>query len=284
VTTEPTRPHIDGPHVAAPFAERLAQARRSHPYPPGFRDWAARFANASLGLLFPHYAGVCLSGAGAVLVEIDRLRALLKEGLLALPAAPSVDAIADRYIEGLEATYESLQRDAQALFENDPAADSVDEILFAYPGFYATAVYRLAHSLHTLGVPLLARMLGEEAHSRAGVDIHPGARIGASFFIDHGTGIVVGGTCVLGDRVKLYQGVTLGALQVHKRLAGVKRHPTIEDDVVIYANATILGDVVIGKGSTVGGNVWITSSVPPHSVVTNRTTVRPSVEVPDYSI
>ncbi len=266
------------------LAGRLAQARAAHPFPPGFRDWAGRFVGASLGLLFPHYAGACLKKPEAILVEIERLRALLKEGLVALPDPVAVDRIANEFTEGLEAIYEGLQADAQTLFENDPAAESVDEILFAYPGFYATAVYRLAHSLHRQGVPLLARMLSEEAHSRVGVDIHPGARIGHSFFIDHGTGIVIGGTCIIGDRVKLYQGVTLGALQVHKRLAGIKRHPTIEDDVVVYANATILGDVTIGRGTMIGGNVWITAGVPPHSVVTNRTTVRPSVEVPDFSI
>ena len=266
------------------FAHRLADARAAHPYPPGFRDWAGRFVQASLALLFPHYAGACLRSSEAVLIEIERLRALLKEGLIALPNAVATDEIARGFTDDLEAIYEGLQMDAQALFENDPAAESVDEILFAYPGFYATAVYRLAHSLHRRGVPLLARMVGEEAHARVGVDIHPGARIGRSFFIDHGTGIVLGGTCVIGDRVKLYQGVTLGALQVHKRLAGIKRHPTIEDDVVVYANATILGDVTIGAGSMIGGNVWITAGVPPHSVVTNRTTVRPSVEVPDFSI
>lgn len=267
------------------LAHRLAQARSAHPYPPGFRDWAGRFAQAALGLLFPHYAGQCVRGQEAVLVEIERLKALLKEGLVGLPQEVATEAVATRFIEGLEAIYEGLQADAQALFENDPAADSVDEILFAYPGFYATAVYRLAHSLQSEGVPLLARMLSEEAHARVGVDIHPGARIGRAFFIDHGTGIVVGGTSVIGDRVKLYQGVTLGALQVHKRLAGVKRHPTIEDDVVVYANATILGDITIGRGSMIGGNVWITAAVPPGSVVTNRTLVRPpAVEVPDFAI
>ena len=266
------------------LARKLAQARQAHPYPPGFRDWAGQFAADALGLLFPHWAGACLRSAEAVGVEMERLRALLKEGLIALPGKADFDGVAARFMDDLEGVYEALLADAQALFDNDPAADSVDEILFAYPGFYATAVYRLAHLLHRLDAPLLARMLGEEAHARVGIDIHPGAEIGRSFFIDHGTGIVLGGTCVIGDGVKIYQGVTLGALQVHKRLHGVKRHPTLEDEVVVYANATILGDVVVGRGSTVGGNVWLTSGVPPHSVVTNRTTVRPSVEVPDYAI
>ena len=267
------------------FAHKLAAARAAHPYPPGFRDWAGRFVASALGLLFPHYAGACLRSPEAIVVEIERLRALLKEGLVALPEPVEVDRIAEEYVRGLEAVYEGLQRDARALFENDPAAESVDEILFAYPGFYATAVYRLAHPLHRAGATLLARMVGEEAHARVGVDIHPGASIGSSFFIDHGTGIVVGGTATLGDRVKLYQGVTLGALQVHKRLAGVKRHPTIEDDVVVYANATILGDVTVGRGATLGGNVWITADVPPGSTVTNRAHVRSApVEAPDFAI
>lgn len=273
------------------LAMRLAEARQDFPYPPGFRSWAERFADNALGLLFPHYAGQCVRSREAVLIEVDRLKALLREGLVALPTPIDgagnlrhIDEVADEFIAGLEEIYESLQQDAHALYQNDPAAESVDEILFAYPGFYATAVYRLAHRLLRLDVPLLPRMLSEVAHSRVGVDIHPGAIIGRSFFIDHGTGIVVGGTSVIGDGVKLYQGVTLGAHQVHKRLAGVKRHPTIEDEVVVYAHATILGDIVIGNGSIIGGNTWITAGVPPHSVVTNRTTVRPSVEVPDFSI
>ncbi|RYG22800.1 serine acetyltransferase [bacterium] len=273
------------------MSARLSAARQSHVYPPGFRRWAERFADSSLGLLFPHYAGQCVRSPEGVSIEIDRLSALLREGLVALPTPQGVagklrhlDEVAKEFIAGLEEIYEALQEDAEALYQNDPAADSVDEILFAYPGFYATAVYRLAHRLVQLEVPLLPRMLSEVAHSRVGVDIHPGAIIGRSFFIDHGTGIVVGGTSVIGEGVKLYQGVTLGAHQVHKRLAGVKRHPTIEDDVVVYAHATILGDIVVGKGSIIGGNTWITAGVPPHSVVTNRTTVRPSVEVPDFSI
>ena len=266
------------------LAQRLADARAAHPYPPGFRAWAGRFAADALALLFPHWAGACLRSPQAVGVEMERLRALLKEGLIGLPGTAEFEGIAEGFMHDLEAIYDLLMADAQALFESDPAAESVDEILFAYPGFYATAVYRLAHALHLRGAPLLARMLGEEAHSRVGIDIHPGARIGRAFFIDHGTGIVLGGTCVIGDRVKLYQGVTLGALQVHKRLHGVKRHPTLEDEVVVYANATILGDIVVGRGSTIGGNVWLTAGVPPHSVVTNRTTVKPAVEVPDFSI
>ena len=174
---------------------------------------------------------------------------------------------------------EALQRDAEATCEADPAARSVDEVILAYPGFLALACHRIAHGLLGRGVTLLPRLIAEYAHRTTGIDIHPGAQIGASCAIDHGTGIVIGETTVIGDRVRLYQGVTLGALSVRKDLARQKRHPTIEDDVVIYANATILGgDTVIGAGSVIGGNVWLTHGVPPGSVVTHGATVeRPRV-------
>jgi serine O-acetyltransferase len=166
-----------------------------------------------------------------------------------------------------------LVLDVAAAFEGDPAAGSVDEIILAYPGLYAITVHRLAHELHLLGVPLMPRIMSEHAHTRTGVDIHPGATIGKSFFIDHGTGVVVGETTVIGDRVRLYQGVTLGALTVPREENGVvrrgaKRHPTVEDDVTIYANAIVLGgDTVIGRGAVIGGSVFLTQSVPPGSRV-----------------
>jgi serine O-acetyltransferase len=162
-----------------------------------------------------------------------------------------------------------LAKDVLAAFEQDPAASGIDEIVACYPGLFAIAIYRAAHRLRALGAEVLPRMLTEHAHSRTGIDIHPGATIGASFFIDHGTGIVVGETCRIGNRVRIYQGVTLGALSVRDRSkddrpSGKQRHPTIEDDVTIYANATILGGrTVIGRGAVVGGNAWITFSVPP---------------------
>lgn len=162
----------------------------------------------------------------------------------------------------------ALSKDCQAAIDGDPAAKSFDEIVFCYPGFYAITIYRVAHELHIQNIPLLPRMLTEYAHSKTGCDIHPGATIGESFFIDHATGVVIGETTKIGDGVKLYQGVTLGALSFPRDEKGnlirdKKRHPTLEDGVVIYANATILGgDTVIGKGAVVGGNVWVTSSVP----------------------
>jgi serine O-acetyltransferase len=166
----------------------------------------------------------------------------------------------------------ALAKDVRAAFEGDPAAKSYDEVIFSYPGILAIAVHRLAHRLHRLDVPLLPRIMSEYAHSVTGIDIHPGAQIGESFAIDHGTGVVIGETTVIGNRVRVYQGVTLGALSLPRdageRLRGKKRHPTIEDDVIIYSGATILGgDTIIGARSIIGGNVWITESVPPDTKV-----------------
>jgi serine O-acetyltransferase len=163
-----------------------------------------------------------------------------------------------------------LREDAEAAFAGDPAARSPDETVFCYPGVLAITSHRIAHALHELGVPLLPRIINEQAHGATGIDIHPGATIGRSFFIDHGTGVVIGETCVIGDRVRIYQGVTLGAksfpLDAEGRpVKGVPRHPIIEDDVTIYAGATILGRVTIGKGSTIGGNVWLLKGTPPGS-------------------
>jgi serine O-acetyltransferase len=166
-----------------------------------------------------------------------------------------------------------LELDAQAAFVGDPAAKNYHEIIFCYPGLEAVTVYRVAHELLVLGVPLIPRMMTEYAHSKTGIDIHPGARIGSSFFIDHGTGVVIGETCDIGNHVKLYQGVTLGALSFPRDangniIRGMKRHPTLEDDVVVYANATILGgDTTIGHHAVIGSNVWLTHSVQPYTVV-----------------
>ena len=163
---------------------------------------------------------------------------------------------------------EKTLKDATALVENDPASNTIEEVILAYPGFYAIVIYRLAHELLLLGVPMLPRMMTEYAHTCTGTDINPGAVIGDGFFIDHATGIVIGETVVIKNNVKIYQGVTLGAFHVKKSLSSEKRHPTIEDNVIIYANATILGgDTVIGANSTIGGNVWLTKSVPPNSNV-----------------
>lgn len=170
-----------------------------------------------------------------------------------------------------------LEDDAAFIALNDPAASGIDEVIMAYPGFFAILIFRLAHCLATLQVPIIPRVMTEYAHSITGIDIHPRATIGTEFCIDHGTGIVIGETAIIGNRVKLYQGVTIGALSVDKSMASSKRHPTIEDDVIIYAGSTILGGkTIIGHDSVIGGNVWLTESIPPFSLVyhQSQTTVR----------
>jgi len=192
--------------------------------------------------------------------EIYRLACLIKDG--------SCDSIWNNFLLKLPAILQDLNLDAQELYNGDPAANSVEEVYLAYPGFYAIAIYRFSHELLLLNTPLIPRLMSEYSHSKTGVDIHPGATIGKSFFIDHATGIVIGETTIIKDFVKIYQGVTLGALQVSKDMKFTKRHPTVNSNVTIYANTTILGgNTIIGENSTIGGNVWITESVPENSVV-----------------
>jgi serine O-acetyltransferase len=171
------------------------------------------------------------------------------------------------FIDRLPAVRELLAGDVQAAYEGDPAATSPDETIFCYPGVHAVTCQRLAHELHRMGVPLIPRIITEHAHSTTGIDIHPGAKIGPRFFIDHGTGVVIGETSVIGANVRIYQGVTLGAKSFPKDAEGIARHPIVEDDVVIYSGATILGRVTIGRGSVIGGNVWVTQDLPPGSRV-----------------
>lgn len=186
----------------------------------------------------------------------------------------SANNITQKFFTTVPAIYESLVQDAKLFVDFDPAARSVESVILYYPGFYAITVYRLSHELFKLKIPYLPRMISEFAHSRTGIDIHPGAQIGSHFFIDHGTGIVIGETAIIGNNVKIYQGVTLGALSVAKSMKGKKRHPTIEDNVIVYSGSTILGgDTLIGHDTVVGGNVWLTKSVPPNSVVYHESQV-----------
>lgn len=178
------------------------------------------------------------------------------------------DEVIDQFFGNIGYIKSALESDADFIFENDPASTSVDEVIMSYPGFYAILVYRIANSLARLNVPLIPRIMTEYAHSKMGIDIHPKATIDSPFFIDHGTGIVIGETAIIGKRVQLYQGVTIGALSVKKELCDTKRHPTIEDNVIIYAGSTILGgETVLGHDSIIGGNVWLTESIPPFSLV-----------------
>jgi serine O-acetyltransferase len=181
------------------------------------------------------------------------------------------EMLAKAFFEQLPDLYLLLNTDIQAIFNGDPAARSEFEVIRTYPGFFAISFYRMAHGLYRHDVPLLPRILTEYAHSKTGIDIHPAAEIDEYFYIDHGTGIVIGESCIIGKHVKLYQGVTLGALSVAKNMAYSKRHPTVGDNVVIYAGATILGgETVIGHDSVIGGNVWLTKSVPPNSIVYHK--------------
>jgi serine O-acetyltransferase len=207
-----------------------------------------------------------------------------------IPDGIKTQGITEQYFEAIPDLYNGLIGDANTILQFDPAAISVEEVLVAYPGFYATAIYRLSHLLWDLQVKIIPRIFTEYAHGKTGIDIHPGATIGKSFFIDHGTGIVIGETTVIGDNVKIYQGVTLGALNVSKDKASTKRHPTIENNVIIYSGATILGgDTVIGHDSVIGGNVWLTYSVLPNSIVYHKSEVavkdkNPEIEALNFVI
>lgn len=179
-------------------------------------------------------------------------------------------AIWQEYLNSLPRILEKLNKDAKAICDGDPAANSVEEVVLSYPGFFAIAIYRFSHEFYKMGLPLVPRLMTECAHTLTGTDINPGAKIGTPFFIDHATGVVIGETAVIEDNVKIYQGVTLGALFVDRNLRNLKRHPTIKNNVTIYANATILGgDTIIGANSIIGGNVWLTASVPKNSMVSH---------------
>ena len=206
--------------------------------------------------------------------EFSELRKMFLKMLSAM-GIKNGETIWDSFIEKMPSIKQSISNDAIATNENDPACHNLQEVYLAYPGFHAIAIYRLSHELFKLDLYILSRMMSEYIHGITGIDIHPGATIGNSFYIDHGTGIVIGETSVIKNNVKIYQGVTLGGLQVKKSLASTKRHPTINDNVTIYANATILGgDVTIGANSIVGANVWITKSVPENSLVTYQSEIK----------
>jgi serine O-acetyltransferase len=229
------------------------------------------FVKTTLTLLYPHFCDHVITEKH----EIDFLLAKIKTKLAFILENLNLEPQQkiDQYIESLSVIAGLLDKDAESILQGDPAATTFDEIILSYPGFYAIATYRLANELHRQSIPILPRMMTEYAHSKTGIDIHPGATIGESFFIDHGTGIVIGETSIIGNNVKIYQGVTLGSLSVKKRLQNTKRHPTIEDNVVIYANATILGgDTVIGANSVIGGSTWITSSIAPNSQILKKET------------
>ncbi|MCE4538634.1 serine O-acetyltransferase [Pelomonas sp. P7] len=257
------------------------------------RELLAEMVQGLSGALFPmrlgpptlqadsedYYVGHTLGAALATLREqaAMELRHDARQRGEAPPPAAEADALARRFLATLPSLRELLDRDVLAAYRGDPAARSVDEVLICYPGVRALISHRIAHELYRLGLPLIARVVAELAHAETGIDIHPGATIGPGCFIDHGTGVVIGETAVLGRGVRIYQNVTLGAKSIPtdgegQAVKGEPRHPIVEDEVVIYAGATVLGRVTIGRGAVIGGNVWLTRSVAPGSVVTQADT------------
>lgn len=223
-----------------------------------------------LGTLFPSFSKKPFSSTEDLELHLKELQLRLGQILNKSPDKKfdKTSDVARDFFDALPVIHKKLSQDIVAMYEGDPAAKSQSEIVRTYPGFYAVAAYRVAHELHKLGIQIIPRIITEHAHSKTGIDIHPGATIGEHFCIDHGTGVVIGETTVIGNFVKIYQGVTLGALSVNKEDAEKKRHPTIEDNVIVYAGATILGgETIIGHDSIIGGNVWITKSVVPHTKI-----------------
>jgi serine O-acetyltransferase len=251
------------------FLQKLYAAHAQCPTCPSPTEVAQIFTRL-LGTLFPDFSHESFSKFEDFEIYFEELRRDLEEMLKHSSGKGSFDSkdVARYFFEALPEIQQRIEDDVTAMYEGDPAARSRDEVIRTYPGFYAIAAYRFAHELHRLGVEGIPRVITEHAHSKTGIDIHPAAKIGEHFCIDHGTGVVIGETTVIGNHVKIYQGVTLGALSVDKSDAEKKRHPTIEDHVVIYAGATILGgDTIIGHNSVVGGNVWLTRSVPAYSKI-----------------
>lgn len=259
------------------FSEKLFKLRTSPCCSVPVKSKVERFVFDLLRILFPHYSEKVYHSSREIeadlIIQRGKLERMLQPLYMDIPMKAA--NLAHDFFEQLPCVHEHLRHDADSIFEGDPAAENRDEVILAYPGFFAIAIYRLANILYSLKVPILPRLFTEYAHQRTGIDINPGAKIGSNFCIDHGTGIVIGETCEIGDNVKIYQGVTLGALSVDKDLANKKRHPTIEDNVVIYSGATILGgNTTIGHDSIIGGNVWLTESVQPFTVVYHKSQIK----------
>lgn len=272
--------------MAAPQPDFMAllQSRRDPLSPAAaISPWRVHcWLQRLLGLLFPHLEDL-ITPPVQVPAHLQALQDELAQ--LLQPLHLSAELAETFFAVDLQQIDACLQADAAAMHAGDPAADSVDDVILSYPGFFAVASYRVAHALLLRRIPILPRLLTEYAHRLTGIDIHPGAEIGARFCLDHGTGVVIGESTVIGDDVKIYQGVTLGALSVTKAMAHTKRHPTLEDRVVIYANATILGgDTRIGHDSVIGGNVWLTESVPPHTQVYHQAQIKWRQQAPGHLV
>ncbi len=251
------------------FYETLLEAHKDAMKCPPPQE-VIEFFDTMLGVLFPEFSSVRYSNESEISDRMNELkhkfRKILDQNKQCIKSG--IKGIEDQFFDELPEIHSMLLLDIEAIYRGDPAAKSTAEVIRTYPGFYAISAHRIAHALLNLGVILIPRIISEHAHRQTGIDIHPGAQIGKYFCIDHGTGVVIGETTIIGDKVKVYQGVTLGGLSVKKEDARKKRHPTIGNNVVIYAGATILGgDTKIGDNSIVGGNVWLTKSVPPGSKI-----------------
>lgn len=259
------------------FSKSLLSKRQTHSCTSSLKTEAIEYITELIDFLFPHFSSKVYYSPEDVLAKLQLMERNLISLIKNLNSHFPGDATetAKQFIAKIPEVHDKLWFDAESIYKGDPAAENIDEVILAYPGFMAILIYRIAHELYKLKLPIIPRILTEYAHEKTGIDIHPGATIGSPFFIDHGTGIVIGETTVIGKNVKIYQGVTLGALSVDKSLSQTKRHPTIEDDVIIYSQAVILGgNTVIGKGSVIGGNAWITQSIPANSIVYNKSEVR----------
>lgn len=259
------------------FADKLLSNRENSTCNSSLKREAINFLKEIIEITFPHFSDKIYYSSEDIIAKLQLLERNLKSLLRLVKGAndKNVNDIAKKFISHIPETHDMLWKDAEAIFKGDPAAESIDEVILAYPGIMAISIYRFAHILYKLNVPIVPRIFTEHAHEITGIDIHPGAEIDSPFFIDHGTGVVIGETTKIGKNVKVYQGVTLGALSVEKSLSNTKRHPTIEDDVIIYSQAVILGGkTTIGKNSIIGGNSWVTQSVPANSIVYSKMEVK----------
>lgn len=259
------------------FSDKLLEIRKAHKTIRPLKREGQKFIDDLLQLLLPHFSERYYNDRKEIESEIILLKGDLKEVLRALGSfnEDEIEKHSESFFKRLPEINELLWFDAKSITEGDPAAENIDEVILAYPGFLAISIYRLAHVLYLERIPIIPRIISEYAHQLTGIDIHPGAEIGSSFCIDHGTGIVIGETAVIGNNVKIYQGVTLGALSVDKKYANTRRHPTIEDNVIIYAQSVILGgNTIIGANSVIGGNTWITESIPANSIVYHKSDVK----------
>jgi serine O-acetyltransferase len=274
------------------FTKKFLEKREAHKCNSLLKNKSISLLKEIIGFLFPHFSENIYYRNSDVLAHLQ----LIERDTVSLLKVLNGDVFLDKegcakvFVNQIPEIHNILWGDAEAIYNGDPASESIDEVILAYPGFMAISIYRLAHELYNLKVPIIPRILTEYAHEITGIDIHPGATIGTPFFIDHGTGIVIGETTVIGRNVKIYQGVTLGALSVEKSFSNIKRHPTIEDNVIIYSQAVILGgETIIGEKSIIGGNAWVTKSVPANSYVYSKMELKVQTnnnyfEDPDFTI